>query len=139
VLEKMASPDFGSELGKRVNREGERRTSSIPVGSAESERVMAAVDRGHGEKGAAPAFNRQQSWNQKDMKRVMTERLMGPVDDEDGGYSSAGGGTWEEPVGMWADVVGALDEWPKIVWCGRMEGGLKRLEIPECITISIDQ
>jgi hypothetical protein len=93
VLEKMASPDFGTELGKRMNREGERRTSSIPVGSAESERVMAAVDRGHGEKGAAPAFNRQQSWNQEDMKRVMTERLMRPVDDEDGGYSSAGGGT----------------------------------------------
>ena len=37
VLDKMDSPDFGSELRKRIHREGERRTSLIPVKSAESE------------------------------------------------------------------------------------------------------
>src|SRR5262245_48066672 len=91
VLEKMASPYFGSEVGKRMSREGERRTSMIPIRSAESEGSVAAADSGDGEKSVKPAFNRQQSWSQEDMRRMMTERLMGPVDEEDGGYSSAAG------------------------------------------------
>jgi len=91
VLEKMASPDFGSELGKRFRREGQRITSSNPIKSTEEN--VTADDGDDDEKVVKPTFNRQQSWSQQDMKRVMTERLMGPVGEEDGGYSSAGGGT----------------------------------------------
>jgi len=47
---------------------------SVPIRSAESEGSAAAADSGDGEKSVNPAFNRQQSWNQEDMKRVMTER-----------------------------------------------------------------
>jgi hypothetical protein len=91
-LEKMASPDFGSKLGKRLSREGEGRSSSIPVRSTGSERGVTAADRDDGEKAVKPAFNREQSWRE-DSKRLMMERLMGPVDEKDGGYSSAAGGT----------------------------------------------
>ena len=89
VLEKMASPEFGSELMKRMSREGERRTSLIPVRSGESEGDPADGSGHDGEKGVKPGFNRQQSWSQEDVKRVMMERLMEPVDEGGGGYSSA--------------------------------------------------
>lgn len=85
VLAKMESPEFGSALGKRMGREGERRTRLVPVKSNES----AEAERGGGKK---PGLDRQQSWSQEDAKRAMTERLMGPVDDGEG-YSSAGGAT----------------------------------------------
>ena len=90
VLEKMASPEFGSELRKRLSREGERRTDLIPIRPAEIEQGADTADSGDDEKDVKPAFDRQQSWSQEDMKRARTERLMGPVDEENGGYSSAG-------------------------------------------------
>jgi len=89
VLEKMASPEFGSELVKRMSREGERRTSLIPVRSGESEGDPADGGGHDREKGVKPGFNRQQSWSQEDVKRAMMERLMEPVDEGSGGYSSA--------------------------------------------------
>lgn len=101
VLEKMASSDFdGSLLRKRGSREGERRTRLVPVKSGESIPDTAfdrpagdgeVVDGGGGVKKLG--FDRQGSWSQEDMKRVMTERLMAPVgEEESAGYSSAGGG-----------------------------------------------
>lgn len=87
VLEKMASPEFESALRKRMSREGERKTRLVPVKSGES----GSADGETGGAGAAkPGFDRQQSWSQEDMKRIMSERLMAPVEDGEGYSSEAG-------------------------------------------------
>lgn len=62
VLEKMASPTSPPPqetlLSKRASREGERRTSQV------------AAD------GGRPGVYSRQSYNQEDLKRVMSEKLM---------------------------------------------------------------
>jgi hypothetical protein len=75
---------IGAALGRRGTREGERRTSLIQVKSRE-ENADGAVDGG-----GKPQFDRTQSYNKEDLKRVMSERLMGAVDgkEENTGYSS---------------------------------------------------
>lgn len=93
VLEKMASPEFGSALRKRMSREGEGRASSVPIRPTESERDVTVTDRGGDEKGVRTVFNTEQSRSHEAVKKMMEERLMWLMDNEDRGYSSAGGGT----------------------------------------------
>jgi len=102
VLRKMDSAgsadgfEFGGTvLGKRVSREGERRTSRIPVPNTDG---SAAVNGAGAEAGkeptgmVKPGFDRQVSWSKEDMKRVMQERLMKDEagSGENAGYSSVG-------------------------------------------------
>jgi hypothetical protein len=83
VLQKM---DSGTELGRRVTKEGERRTNAIPVpgGSADSGSQGAGADGVP----TKPAFDRTQSWNKEDLKRALSERLMTGDSDENTGYVS---------------------------------------------------
>lgn len=86
VLQKMDSGELDTELKRRAAKEGERRTSQLsPVGSRDAEGDAAGAAK-------KPGFDRTQSWNQQDVKRVMSEKLMS---DEQGsgdgvGYSSKG-------------------------------------------------
>jgi len=104
VLQKMESVSAGenmsfeaSELGRRVSREGERRTSLIQMTSTSTSTTDGTVDAegvfgGSGEE-AKPTFDRRQSWRSEDLKRLRyeQERLMAEIKAEDGkgfGYES---------------------------------------------------
>jgi len=93
VLQKM---DSGSsvELGRRGSKEGAKRTSLIKMpggdGGGKDGVKDGAVDGIDGASGKKPSFDRKQSWNKEDLKRVMSERLMTEVDGsgEAAGYDS---------------------------------------------------
>jgi len=78
----------GAELVRRASlaKEGEKRTSAIPVPSAEAD--GAKVDGA----GAKPGIDRRQSWSKEDYKRLASERLMGEGagSGEGAGYTSKG-------------------------------------------------
>ncbi|KIW08709.1 uncharacterized protein PV09_00655 [Verruconis gallopava] len=74
VLDKMATEDPGETLlSKRQSREGARRTSEV------------AADGGSI---ARPGLNTRQSYNEQDLKRMMTEKLM--QDDDSKSPDAAG-------------------------------------------------
>jgi hypothetical protein len=89
VLQKM---DSGSsvELGRRGSKEGAKRTSMIKMPGEGVEGKDGAVDGVGGASATKPSFDRKQSWNKEDLKRVMSERLMTEVDGsgEAAGYDS---------------------------------------------------
>jgi hypothetical protein len=92
VLQKM---DSGTELGKRGSKEGARRTNMIQVPVEKEESGTAAGGAASGSTGvdgvaSKPGFDRRQSWNKEDLKRVMSERLMTEdvASDENAGYVS---------------------------------------------------
>jgi len=96
VLQKM---DSGTELGRRISKEGVRRTSLIQVpgekeggGGGGGDKVQdgnkGGVDGVAGERASKPGFDRRQSWNKEDLKRVLSERLMTGDADENAGYVS---------------------------------------------------
>jgi hypothetical protein len=79
VLAKMASSEnpIESLLSKRASREGERRTNALAADG---------VDRGS----ARPNFSQRQSYNQQDLKRLMSEKMMldGAKAPSETGYNS---------------------------------------------------
>lgn len=82
--------DSGTSLGKRVSREGERRTMEIQVPGEKEGITGVGGKEGIEELASKPGFNRRQSWNKEDLKRVMSEKLMiGEGEgDENAGYVS---------------------------------------------------
>jgi hypothetical protein len=91
VLQKM---DSGTELGRRGSKEGVRRTNMIqvPAEKGDGDAGGGTTDDIKGVDGVAskPGFDRRQSWNKEDLKRVMSERLMTEdvASDENAGYVS---------------------------------------------------
>jgi hypothetical protein len=77
VLQKM---DSGTKLGKRGNKEGVRRTNAIQVPGGTEDGVDGGASK--------PRFDRTQSWNKEDLKRVMSERLMTGEASGNTGYES---------------------------------------------------
>ncbi|KAF2429400.1 hypothetical protein EJ08DRAFT_650430 [Tothia fuscella] len=102
VLQKMDSlglDGIGSELGRRGSREGEKRTRDILLpasalgGANENKGANAKENENKLEnEGGKPGFDRRQSYNKEDLKRVMSEGLMGEGKGEGHGvgYSSRG-------------------------------------------------
>jgi len=89
VLQKM---DSGSslELGRRGSKEGAKRTSLIKMPGEGGDGADGAADGVDGAYGKKPGFDRKQSWNKEDLKRVMSEKFMAQVEGsgEAAGYDS---------------------------------------------------